>query len=98
MQSGQPRENCALQGNAVVGPAVIRGEVDYRDLMSALSLDGVYERITVWSKPVVRSKHQRRRLGKTGGGVLHAKGFGVGAVLVGHALSGNPGQAFHVVC
>src|SRR6266481_9211920 len=82
----------------MVGPAVIGGDMDCGDLMAALRLDGVYECIAVWSKPVVRSQYEKGRLGKTSGGVFHAKGFGVGAVLVGHALSSNPGQAFHVVC
>jgi hypothetical protein len=43
----------------MVGPAVIGGDMDCGDLMAALRLDGVYECIAVWSKPVARSQSEK---------------------------------------
>ena len=81
----------------MVRPTVIGGDVDRADLMPALRFDGVHERIALRGKSVVGGQHQKWHRNKTGSSVLQSKRFGVGVVLVSHALSGDTGQAFHAV-
>ena len=64
MQSVQPSDDLAFERDAVIGPTVICGDVQGGDLMSALRLDGLDQRIRVGRQTVVGAENEKRDLDK----------------------------------
>ena len=93
----QPIQDCGFECNAVVGPAVIGGDVYCGRFVAAARFDGVHKRIRTAREAIVGRKREERSLGEASCGAIESKLFAMSAHLVGHAFGGDAGQGLHVV-